>query len=210
MAGDIYNGTEFDDTRFNGFVEMYGKDGDDTLGSNAYIPKFVKIYGGNGDDQLSYYGMGTGLLKGQNGNDYLYGSGWNDKLIGGKGMDWLFGGLGNDFMKGGKGPDHFGFNAMPNSKTNRDKIGDFDVDDDYLHFNTFTYYTLDGMTMQGKLPKGYFVIGSKAKDDDDFFGYNKKKGYVWYDGNADDPGGFYKIVDLNSGLKLKFHNIILD
>ncbi|MCB1502219.1 MAG: hypothetical protein KDK07_20950 [Bauldia sp.] len=209
MAADIYYGDEFDNNKSNGFVEMYGYDGNDTLSSNAYIVGFVKIYGGNGDDNLYYSGLGTAKIKGDNGNDLLSGSGWNDKLIGGKGSDWLFGNLGNDSLKGGKGGDHFGFNTMPDSKNNLDNIKDFEVKKDFLHFNIF-YYDLGGMAVPGKIKKGYFVVDKKARDADDFFGYNDKKGFIWYDSNANDPGGFNKVAEIDFGLNLKYKHFILD
>mgnify|MGYP000049699763 CR=1 FL=1 len=209
MAGDIYYGDDFPNNVANGFVEMYGYGGDDTLQSGGQVSGFVKIYGGTGNDNLYYYGPGTAKLKGDDGNDLLSGSGSNDKLIGGKGSDWLFGNFGNDILKGGKGPDHFGFNTMPDSKNNLDDIRDFEVKKDLLHFNLF-YYDLDGMGVPGKLNKSYFVIGKKPKDGNDFFGYDKKKGYIWYDSNANDPGGFNKVTEIDSGLNIKFKHIILE
>jgi Ca2+-binding RTX toxin-like protein len=210
MAADIYQGEDdVNDYASGNYIKMYGYGGDDSLYSNAYSSGFVKIYGGNGDDYLYYSGPSTALIKGQNGNDYLGGSSWDDKLIGGKGGDWLFGNYGNDILKGGKGPDHFGFNTTPDSKHNRDDIKDFEVKKDLLHFNT-TIYDVDGMGVPGKIQKSWFVKGSKAKDDDDFFGYNKDKGYIWYDENANDPGGFNKVADVDPGLKIKYHHFILD
>ena len=210
MAADIFQGEDdLNDVANGTYIKMYGYGGDDSLQSYANPSGFVKLYGGDGGDYLYYYGAGKGNLKGQDGNDTL--NGWNgdDKLIGGKGSDWLFGGSGNDVLKGGKGSDHFGFNTTPNSKSNRDEIKDFDVKKDDLHFN-LTVYDLDGLGVPGTISKGYFIKGKKAKDGDDFFGYNKQKGYVWYDENANDPGGLTKVVDIDPGLKLKYHHFVLD
>ncbi|MCB1494470.1 MAG: hypothetical protein KDJ86_01685 [Bauldia sp.] len=229
MVADIatYIGDEKDNNESGSYMTMYGYDGNDQLSSTLTAAGFVKIYGGDDNDTLAYYGMGQvkqiggngndwaaggaydDVLNGGNGKDFLQGFDGNDKLKGGKGGDWLFGGLGLDWMKGGKGKDHYGFNTTPDSKTNVDMIVDFNVKQDYLHFNHNVFMAGFDGTM-GEIKKKYFALGKGPKDGNDYFGYNEKNGYVWTDQNGSDPGGFDKVAKLDAHLHLTFHNFMFD
>ena len=227
MSADIYEGDQYDNNWYGSYTQMYGYGGNDTLGSNRYESGFIKIYGGDGEDYLYYYGAGKSAIYGGNdndslygyyqrdklfgdkGDDYLVGYDGNDVLNGGKGNDWLFGEYGNDKLIGGKGDDDFGFNTVPNSQTNFDKIKDFDTKHDYVHFNHFIY-TNGWEGFPGQLNKMYFVKAAKPQDSDDFYGYNSKKGILWYDYNGSDPGGFVKVAKLEEGLKFSHKDIMLD
>ncbi|MEP0322236.1 calcium-binding protein [Bauldia litoralis] len=209
MVADIYTGDGNVDIADGSYLRMYGYGAGDTLGSNAIAVGFVKIYGGNGADNLYYYGDGTAKLAGGKGGDWLYGGIHDDKLIGGKGGDWLFGGLGNDWLKGGKGPDHFGFNTIPDSKTNVDMIVDFEPKKDLLHFNSFVYTSgFDGTF--GVIARANFNKGKGAEDSDDYFGYNPKNGKVWYDLNGNDPGGKETVAILEESLHIKYSHFHFD
>ena len=60
------------------------------------------------------------------------------------------------------------------------------------------------MLKAGKLGKGSFVLGAKAKDKNDFVGYNKSTGDLWYDSNGSSKGG--QVVFANIGRdKAIFH-----
>ncbi|MCP4384392.1 MAG: hypothetical protein GY798_23780 [Hyphomicrobiales bacterium] len=205
MVADVYVGTSGQDIEFGNYKKMEGKGGQDFLTSNAAV--FTKIYGDGGQDNLSYIGTDKSKIDGGKGVDYLYGGERNDKLIGGKGDDWLFGNLGNDWLKGGKGNDHFGFNTAPDSKTNKDDIADFKPGQDFLHFNINVYAAFN---YNGQLKKKHFEKGKKADDGNDFLGYHKKKGVIWYDPNGDDPGGKEKVACVDKGLNLSYHDFILD
>ncbi|MCB1488027.1 MAG: hypothetical protein KDJ88_11290 [Bauldia sp.] len=228
MAGDIaYYGDANNNSEYGSYLTMYGYGGDDTLGSDGVAVGFVKIYGGGDNDTLSYYGMGTAKLYGGKGNDWAGGGIYNDVIIGGKGRDtlvgdagddnlkggkggdWMFGGLGNDWMKGGKGPDHYGFNTTPDSQTNMDMIVDFSVKQDMLHFNHYVY-TSGWQGTTGELSKKFFKLGKGAKDGNDYFGYNPKNGIVWYDYNANDPGGQEAVAKMDAHLNLTFHHFMFD
>lgn len=226
MAGDIYEGNDLDNYASGSYIEMYGYGGADQLSSNRFESGFIKIYGGYGNDYLYYNGSGKAKIYGGDDDDYLYGGSQNDKvygdkgddylvgydgndvLNGGKGSDWLFGNYGNDKLKGGKGSDHFGFNTTPDSKTNFDKLPDYNPKKDYLHFNSSVYTS--GYEGSPNLKKAYFVKGAKPKDSNDYFGYNAKKGILWYDHNGSDPGGFEKVAKLDEGLQLSYKVILFD
>jgi Ca2+-binding RTX toxin-like protein len=202
---DVFTGGDGDDTEIGSYDRMYGNGGDDILGSFKNV--FVKIYGGDGEDQLTYFGPNMSRLKGDDGNDWLYGGAQYDWVIGGRGDDWLFGNLGNDWLVGNGGRNHFAFNTAPDSQDNKDEIDGFKPNKDFLHFNN-DVYTAAGD--EGKLPKDQFRLGAKAKDGNDIFGYNPKNGVVWYDLNANDPGGFTKVAVLDEGLLVTHINYRID
>ena len=224
MSADIYEGDQFDNTKYGSYTEMYGYGGADSLGSNRYENGFVKIFGGDGDDQLQYYGGGQGQIYGGNDDDLIYGNyqrdklygdkddddlygfSGNDVLYGGKGDDDLYGGYGKDKLYGGKGHDYFGFDTPFDGYT--DAIKDFNTKDDYVTFDHSVYKSgWDGFP--GTLDKDYFVKGSKPKDSDDYYGYDSKKGILWYDSNGSNPGNFQKIAKLDEGLNFTHKDIML-
>ncbi|MBM1173730.1 cadherin domain-containing protein [Microvirga arabica] len=59
----------------------------------------------------------------------IRGTSGHNVLTGGAGQDRLFGGLGKDTLTGGGGQDVFVFDTKPNTKTNLDRITDFNVRD---------------------------------------------------------------------------------
>ncbi|WP_201863600.1 calcium-binding protein [Microvirga soli] len=120
-----------------------------------------------------------------------------DSLTGGTGQDVLFGGLGKDTLTGNAGSDIFVFDAKPNTKTNRDKITDFNVKDDtiWLDNKVFTKLGKAGSESNpAQLKKDFFVKGSKAKDKNDYVIYDSKKGVLSYD--ADGSGTKYAAVEI--------------
>lgn len=109
---------------------------------------------------------------------FLKGRGRADILVGREGNDYLNGGLGNDTLIGGAGADVFAFTTKAD-KANVDKIADFTKEDIIvLASNVFA-----GLR-KGGLPKGAFLIGTKALQADDRIIYNIKTGDVLYDADG--------------------------
>ncbi|MEP0324461.1 calcium-binding protein [Bauldia litoralis] len=211
MADDIYVGNKKANIILGVYSEMYGKGGDDQLTSNSkntVDAPYVKFKGGGGDDILNYYGAGQSKLRGQSGDDTLYGGIGDDVLIGNKGDDRLYGGLGEDRLKGGKGNDHFVFNSTPYSEGNLDTVVDFKPNADFLHFSR-TIFT-SGFEAIGHMPQNIVKIGKRAKDEDDYFGYHKKKGIVWYDYNGSEEGGHTEVAQLDKGLDITYYHFMFD
>ncbi len=211
MVAEIYNGDSKDNTETGLYFEMYGRGGNDTLSSNIMTTesvKFVELYGGTGDDNLNYYGSGQSKIRGQKGDDLLYGGISDDVIIGGKGNDYLYGGTGSDKLKGGKGSDNFVFNTTPYANNNIDKIVDFNTKDDFLHFSHSIYTS--GYVGVGHMQQDYVRIGRHAKDSDDYFGYNPKKGIVWYDYNANEKGGFQEVAHVDKHLSITYYHFMFD
>ena len=207
MAGNIYDGNNKDNTVLGVYSEMYGKGGNDSLSSNKSLV-FVELYGGSGDDTLNYYGTAQSKIYGQKDSDILYGGNGDDVVFGGSGDDHLYGYAGNDKLKGGKGSDHFVFNTTPYAANNVDTIVDFNPKDDFLHFSHSVYTS--GYVTVGHMQQDIVALGKHAKDDDDYFGYNEKKGIIWYDFNADKKGGFHEVAHVDKHLPITYYHFIFD
>jgi Ca2+-binding RTX toxin-like protein len=127
-----------------------------------------------------------------------------DVIRGGSGSDRIGGGLGKDILTGGKGKDAFIFNTKA-SKTNVDKISDFNVNDDSIHLDN-KYFTKLGKKGSEKSPaklnKDFFTIGSKAKDKNDYVVYDNKKGVLYYDADGSGKSKQVEIATLSKKLKM--------
>src|SRR5882724_4976494 len=84
-------GTAGNDFQETGWNDLYGKAGNDLLGSDQ--PGADGIYGGKGSDFL-YVGSppGTGHIEGADGKDTIIGHLLDDQLFGGNGDDLIAGG----------------------------------------------------------------------------------------------------------------------
>jgi Ca2+-binding RTX toxin-like protein len=125
-------------------------------------------------------------LSGSDGNDSFIGSHAANVLDGGAGQDRLDGGLGRDQLLGGDGKDIFSFSTR--LKGNVDVVSDFRSADDTIHLSKAIFSKI----AKGVLKKSAFFNGSKAKDEADRIGFNKKTGDLFYD--ADGSGTQYAAV----------------
>ncbi len=94
------------------------------------------LFGDDGRDILKG-GSGTDQLEGGSGRDTLFGGADSDHLTGGDGRDRLYGNSGNDVLAGGTGRDHLVGGRGEDvfvfaTGDQRDRIVDFDIDDDSL------------------------------------------------------------------------------
>ncbi|WP_112662089.1 cadherin domain-containing protein [Microvirga flavescens] len=145
------------------------------------------------------------------GLDILRGGKGKDVLIGTAGEDRIYGGLGNDTLTGKAGKDVFVFNTKPNKKTNLDKITDFDVKDDTIWLDNAVFKKLGKgtETKPGKLNKKFFTIGDKAKDENDYLIYDKKKGILYYDQDGSGEKAAVEIAKLPKNLKLTASDFLI-
>ena len=126
-------------------------------------------------------------------------------ITGNSGANKLWGGLGTDQLTGGLGKDIFAFDTKAHKSTNKDRIADFYVKDDtiWLDNKVFTKLGKAGSeTKPGKLDKGFFVVGPKAKDKNDYVIYDKKKGVLLYDADGSGKGKAVEIATLSKNLKM--------
>ncbi len=132
-----------------------------------------------------------------------------DVLVGGAERDRLSGGEGNDILTGGAGQDVFVFDTkLGTSKTNRqvnfDTITDFKAGQDKIWLEDAVFKKLGKGTelKPGKLKKDFFVVGTKAKDKNDYLIYNKKTGVLAYDADGSGKGKAVEFAQLAQNLKL--------
>ncbi len=118
-----------------GLDTVYGGAGDDWISSAGYslqadlgFPSGNNIRGGDGDDTLKFVSSGSGILKGEDGNDRLLGGWFADILEGGAGADFLFGGTGDDFLR-----DDYGTWGVPTTDNDSLYGGD---GDDWIHIRS--------------------------------------------------------------------------
>jgi Ca2+-binding RTX toxin-like protein len=143
---------------------------------------------------------GNSLANGILGNDA------KNTIKGGSGNDTVNGGFGNDVLYGGKGKDVFVFNTPLNKKTNKDKTADWSAKDDVIHLENQVFTSLK---KAGKLSKGSFVLGAKAKDKNDFIGYNKSTGDLWYDPNGSKAGGQVVFAHIGKDKKIAYNDFFV-
>ncbi len=142
--------------------------------------------------------LGSDSLSGGLGNDRLFGGVGNDILKGDAGSNVLGGGEGKDKLYGLKGKtskDAFLFDTKLTSKSvankHKDTIYDFGAkyDSIYLDDAAFTNKTIatylknKGASLDKayKMKAGFFKVGAKATDKDDFFVYNNKTKKLYWD-----------------------------
>jgi Ca2+-binding RTX toxin-like protein len=110
----------------------------------------------------------------------------------------LYGLGGKDVLIGRLGQDTFVFSTKP-SRTNIDKVTDFNVADDTIYLSKGIFKALG---KKGALKKAEFVVGSKAADSGDHFIYNKKAGALFYDADGTGSQAQVQIATLSKNLKM--------
>ncbi|WP_112662617.1 calcium-binding protein [Microvirga flavescens] len=184
VGNDFLSGGAGKDRLFGGTGDdrLYGGDGNDVLYGDIGDDR---LYGGAGNDLL-YGGPGNNTLSGGDGRDTIYGSynedlisggSGNDRLFGDSGNDTISGGLGNDLLSGGEGYDTFIFDTRPDSRTNVDRISDFNPWTDRISLKAKVFANIG----YGALSSDAFWIGAKAHDASDRIIYDKPSGILYYD-----------------------------
>ena len=204
----------------SGADTLNGGAGDDTYLVNAPGALIGELAGAGTDTVLAgvshtlaanvEYLIGRGsaaiALTGNVLDNKLAGNAAKNKLDGGAGNDTLSGGAGSDVLTGGTGKDFFVFDTKPNPKTNLDKIADFSVKDDTIFLDNAVFKKLGkgSPTKPLKLNKGFFTLGPKAKDKDDYLVYDAKKGVLSYDVDGSGAKAAVAVATLKKGLKMTY------
>ncbi len=148
----------------------------------------------------TYAGI-EGLVGGA-GADVIIGSAVANWLFGQGGADYIDGLGGNDYLNGGAGADRFRFSTDIGAG-NVDHIADFQhLVDDMLLLRTV--FGRIGPT----LTADELRVGM-AQDNNDFLLYNNVTGQVFYDGNANAPGGMILFATVTPGTVLTFDDFIM-
>ncbi|MEF8756276.1 MAG: hypothetical protein V5B60_20455 [Accumulibacter sp.] len=162
---------------------LYGASGGVSVSLASTGPQAT---GGSGSDTLVAIENLTGstyadTLTGDGNANRIEGGNGNDTLVGGAGNDRLVGGFGNDSLVGGAGADIVRFDILPNSVSNRDTVGDFDVLDDTIELENAVFNSL---VATGSLAPSSFRAGAgftSAADADDYLIYDSVTGALYYD-----------------------------
>ncbi|MEZ0169723.1 hypothetical protein [Microvirga sp. TS319] len=136
----------------------------------------------------------------------MTGNSANNVIKAGAGDDTLNGGGGNDALFGGTGYDVFIFNTALSSIANTDRIVDFIPPYDTIKLENSTFKSLKST---GTLNPAHFTVGSSAKDADDYIGYNKTTGDVWYDSNGDKAGGHVTFANVGADKVITYGDFIV-
>jgi serralysin len=151
-------------------------------------------------------------LNGTSFNDQYIGTRFNDRLKGAAGDDRLEGAGGKDTLTGNAGKDVFVFDTTLNKRTNLDKIVDFKVRDDSIWLDNaiFTKLGTSGSDARpAQLKQGYFAIGDKAKDRNDYIVYDKAKGVLYYDADGSGAGKQVEIATLSKNLPMTYRDFFV-
>ncbi|MGO4704918.1 hypothetical protein AB4072_03960 [Microvirga sp. 2MCAF38] len=135
----------------------------------------------------------------------LTGNSLANVIVGNAGDNTISGGLGKDTLTGGDGKDTFIFNTKL-SKTNIDKITDFNIKEDVIYLENKYMPKLGkkgSLSNPAQLNKKMFWTGAAAHDADDRIIYNKKTGALLYDADGSGSGAAVQIATLNKNLKIK-------
>jgi Ca2+-binding RTX toxin-like protein len=141
-------------------------------------------------------------------DNVIIGNDGKNTIKAGAGNDEINGGYGNDILSGGTGNDTFVFSSKfgsykSNRKVNYDQITDFSVKNDTILLENKVFTKL---TKTGKLNKGFFTIGSEAKDSNDYIIYDKKTGVLSYDRDGSGAAKAIEFAQLKKGLALKYND----
>jgi Ca2+-binding RTX toxin-like protein len=178
-----------------------------------------EVTAGTAGNDVFWGGALGDTLSGGLGNDRLLGRGGADTLKGEAGHDVLGGGEGKDKLYGGKGSlsrDAFLFDTkLTNAKgapnkalanKSKDVILDFGPKYDAIWFDdaAFTNKTIakylksKGASLDKpvKLKAGFFKVGDKAADKDDFFIYNARTKKLYFDVDGSGSKAMVEIASL--------------
>jgi Ca2+-binding RTX toxin-like protein len=144
---------------------------------------------------------GNDVLIGSAGANRLRGGLGKDSVDGGGGKDWLAGDAGKDELTGGAGKDWFVFTSK--LAADADHVLDYSVKDDTVILDHIAMRSLP----TGTLAAGSFRLGTVAKDGDDFILYDKAKGKLFYDADANGVGKAQLIATFDNHAKLTHSEI---
>jgi Ca2+-binding RTX toxin-like protein len=191
---------------------------------------------GNLDPEVTAGSTADDVFKGGALNDRLSGNLGNDRLFGGAGADTLRGEAGNDIVGGGEGRDQlygsrgagsrdvFLFDTRLTSKTvanrHKDVINDFGsrYDSIYLDDGAFGNATIarflrgKGASLDApvKMKSGFFKVGARAEDRDDYFIFNRSNKKLYWDADGSGRKAMVEIATLKlqsgEGTTLTYHD----
>ena len=190
---------------------MEGGTGNDTYYVDDRSDKVVEAAGAGTDlvyARISYtltahveklYALGAASIN-------LTGNALANTIKGNSGANKINGGSGNDTLYGGAGRDIFVFDKALNARTNKDRIMDWSAPSDTIQLENAVFKKL---TKTGTLSASFFRLGSKALDANDYVGYNKATGDLWYDANGSAAGGQVVFANFGKGKAIAYNDFVV-
>ena len=134
----------------------------------------------------------------------LTGNSAANELWGNDGANLIDGLQGNDILRGNGGADQFRFTTAPGSG-NVDVIVGFQPGSDKIALDDAVFTALT----PGDLPASAFVGVDVLQDGDDRILYDPSNGGLYYDADANGPGGAIQFASVQPGLNLTSADIIV-
>ncbi len=179
-----------------------------TTSSNTTLDEGVSNIAASGNAAIA--------LTGNSLNNVISGNRAKNTIKAGQGDDVIGGGYGNDILYGETGQDKFVFDAkLGTFKTDRtvnfDTVGDFSAKNDsfYLDDAVFKKLGKGSADKPVQLKKGFFTIGTEAKDKNDYVIYNKSTGVLSYDADGSESGKAVEFAQVKKGLVLTYKDFFV-
>ncbi|WP_305777709.1 hypothetical protein [Microvirga sp. KLBC 81] len=159
------------------------------------------------DDVIKVQGtLSADTFIGKNVDQVFFGLGGNDIIRGSAGDTTLSGGAGNDRLYGGSGHDTFVFDMRPNARSNKDVIANWSAASDTIQLENAVFAKL---SRTGVLNKAYFTNNAVAKDANDYVGYDRGTGNLWYDSNGSAAGGQVVFANIGRNKTIGFADFVV-
>ena len=136
----------------------------------------------------------------------LTGNAQANVIKGNGGANKINGGAGNDTLYGGAGRDIFVFDKALSSTSNKDRIMDWSAPSDTIQLENAVFRTL---TKTGTLTASFFRLGAKALDANDYIGYDKATGNLWYDANGSAAGGQVVFANIGTNKTIAYNDFVV-
>jgi Ca2+-binding RTX toxin-like protein len=200
---DVLNGREGRDTLDGGA----GSDTADYFNASSGVVASLTGGRGTGGEATDDVYLSIENLTGSWHGDILVGDAQDNRLVGLGGNDRLTGGEGNDVLWGGDGQDSFWLGTALDASTNVDTIMDFDVADDTIHLNRWTFG--NGTAWAGTLQASAFRNGVSAATAEERIVYNPWTGDLFYDPDGSGTVEQVRFAKLGAGLALTAADFVL-
>ena len=192
-------------------AELLGGLGDDSYIVHASNTKISETANAGMDSVYTEVGYSLGLnienlLSSSNDSLTLTGNNSNNLIQGSSGNDTISGLMGNDTLIGGEGRDTFVFSTTPNSKSNLDKVNDFNVGEDFIGLKTNIFQKIGPSIETSEL--GFIESGSNQTMNE-YILYNPNTGYLSYDKDASGPAQAIPVAIIGMHLALSIHNFVI-
>jgi len=136
----------------------------------------------------------------------LTGNSLANTIKGNAGANKINGGAGNDTLCGGAGRDIFVFDKALSSTANKDRIMDWSAPADTIQLENAVFRKL---TKTGTLSASFFKLGSKALDANDYIGYDRATGNLWYDANGNAAGGQVVFAHIGTNKAIAYNDFVV-